>query len=70
MTLDTTDQYNFKAGDTIGLSWTNYGNIPYDYVNEVNYCVNNSAVTTFNNGTISMSTTHGSREYSLQAIYT
>jgi len=70
ITLSSSDQIAFKAGDTVGLTWTNYGNIPFDYTSGTyNYCDQPTQFTTIG-GTASLTANrYGNRIYSMQAIY-
>ena len=31
------DEFSAEVGDMIGITWTNCGVVPFDYVNEFNY---------------------------------
>ena len=62
------DQFEYKAGDTIGYTWTNYGIVPYDYVNTQNYCEEAQQYTTVGGDVALVANRHGGRAYSFQAI--
>ena len=64
--LDT--QVSFKAGDTIGLTWTSTGNVPFDSDNSANYCNSGAEYTTIN-GPVSLDLGNGNRVYSFAAMY-
>ena len=68
ITFSASDQFEYKAGDTIGYTWTNYGNVPFDYVNTQNYCEEGQQYTTVGGDVALVANRYGGRAYSFQAI--
>ena len=62
------EQFAYKAGDTIGYTWTNYGIIPFDYVGTQNYCEDAKQFTTIGGDVPLVAKRHGDRVYSFEAI--
>ncbi len=70
VTFATSDQYSFRAGDTIGISTSHYGNIPFDYIQDGTTVCSSSSLYTAGD-TAELTTAGGyNRLYSFQAVYT
>jgi hypothetical protein len=69
VTLTGDDVMPYKAGDSLGLTWYNTGNIPFDYANAQNYCEDSVVVGAVGSTMSLVADRYGGREYSLTASF-
>ena len=69
ITLSSAERANFQAGDTIGITWTNYGAITYNDVVGYNYCEDNVGQPAVGKSISLVAGRYGSRVYSIESLY-
>lgn len=69
MTLTGNDVVPYKAGDSLGLTWHNTGNIPFDQASTQNYCEDSVVVGAVGNTMSLVANRNGNRQYSLTASF-
>ena len=69
ITFSESEKFAFKAGDTIGYSFANYGLIPYDETDKDNYCEAEVFTTVIGEQVSLTDNRYGKRIFSLQAVY-
>jgi hypothetical protein len=69
VTFTGADVVPFKTGDSLGLTWFNTGNIPFDYPTAQNYCEDRVIVGAVGSTMSLIANRLGDREYSLNASF-
>jgi hypothetical protein len=69
VTLTGDDVVPYKAGDSLGLTWHNGGNIPFDNAGDQNYCEDSVVVGAVGSTMSLVADRNGDREYSLTASF-